>query len=157
VLGALRAVARAADGRAPATPLQEHLLAALGLQHPQEMIPGLHGGRWDRAALAALAPLVLDAADAGDATAMALVNDGAAGLALAATAVATNLRLDPQRFPLAVAGGVLLASASYRERFLAALRRAGTVPDPVTLVDEPARGAVRLAATRSRPLPPRPR
>jgi N-acetylmuramic acid 6-phosphate etherase len=156
VLGALRVVARAADGRVPATPLQERLLAALGLQHSHELIPCLHGGRWDRAALAALAPLVLDAADAGDDAAMALVEDGVAGLALAAATVATRLRLDPHRLPLALAGGLLLASGSYRERFLAALRRAGAVPDPVTLVDEPAWGAVRRAATPGRLPPPRP-
>ena len=44
-----------------------------------------------------------------------------------------------------LAGGVLLNSASYRERVLEALTSLGVQSHPVTLVHEPAEGAVRRA------------
>jgi N-acetylglucosamine kinase-like BadF-type ATPase len=154
MLGALRAVARAADGRAPTTLLQERLLARLGLRQPQELIGWMYGGGQDRASVAALAPLVLETAEAGDGTALALVEQGVEQLALAAAAVVRALVLAAERLPLALAGGLLVAGAGYRERFVKALAGKGIVPDPVTLVDEPARGAVRLATTALRPLPP---
>jgi hypothetical protein len=47
--------------------------------------------------------------------------------------------------PLALAGGCLLASASYREQVVGRLRAAGVRCEPVACVPEPAVGAVRLA------------
>ena len=153
VLAALRGVARAADGRGPATVLQERLLGRLGLERPQQLIPWLSRGGTDRAALAALAPLVLEAADSGDVLAAGIAVEGAMELALAAAAVVRELRLETKPVPLALAGGVLLASAGYRERFLQALASLGTVPAPLTLVPEPAQGAVRLALARLEVVP----
>jgi N-acetylglucosamine kinase-like BadF-type ATPase len=144
VLDALRAVARAADGRGPATRLSDSLLAALNLAQPQQMVSALHGGAWDRSALAALAPRVVEAADAGDEVASDILEQGAQDLALAAAAVACSLRLTGP-VPLALAGGVLLSSASYRQRFLHALSSRGVQAASVTLVSQPAEGAVRLA------------
>jgi N-acetylmuramic acid 6-phosphate etherase len=144
-VAALRAVARAADGRGPATLLQERLLGQLQLERPQQLIPWLQRGGSDRAAVAALAPLVLETAEAGDATAAALMEDGVRELALATTAVVRQLRLDAKAVPLALAGGVLLARPSYRDHFLRVLGSLGGAPVLVTLVPEPARGAVRLA------------
>ncbi|HUR54577.1 MAG TPA: N-acetylmuramic acid 6-phosphate etherase, partial [Gemmataceae bacterium] len=60
-IAGLRAAARSADGRAPATPLTDRLLAALGLTRPEELVAAVYRGG-DRAGLAALAPVVLEAA-----------------------------------------------------------------------------------------------
>jgi N-acetylmuramic acid 6-phosphate etherase len=148
-LRALQAVARAADGRGPATLLQERLLSQLGLERPQQLIPWLSGGG-DRTAVAALAPLVLEAADAGDQVASGIAEEGARGLAFAAEAVARSLNMDTKAVPLALAGGVLLTSACYRARLLQELGTQGVVPAPVTLVPEPARGALLLASAALR-------
>jgi N-acetylglucosamine kinase-like BadF-type ATPase len=145
VLAALRAVARAADGRSSPTCLTENFLRKLGLNQPQQLIPELYGGGWDRASLAALAPLVFAAADAGDSSALALIEQGALDLAAMVSAVACQLEFDRRAVPLALAGGVLMANTSYRERVLRLLPALGLQPDPVGLVHEPARGAVQLA------------
>jgi N-acetylglucosamine kinase-like BadF-type ATPase len=145
VLAGLRAVTRAADGCGPLTRLTGDFLCKLGLSQPQDLIPALYRGDWDRAALAALAPLVLQAAEAQDAVAETIVGQSARDLALTATVVVYKLGLHPGAVPLALAGGVLMASASYRQRLLAALEDSGVCPAPVTLVEEPAVGAVRLA------------
>jgi N-acetylmuramic acid 6-phosphate etherase len=143
VTSALRAVARDADGRGPATALTERFLERLGLSRPQELVAAVYRGGLDRAHLAALAPLVVEAAD-GDAVAADIVAEGARELARAGAAVARQLGWGG-RAPVALAGGLLLGSAGYRERVLRELAALGVPPGPVTAVEEPARGAVELA------------
>src|SRR5581483_5378036 len=65
-LAALRAVVRDADGRGPATRLTSRLLAHFGAVLAQDLVRLVYGGGVDRAALAAVAPYVLEAAAAGD-------------------------------------------------------------------------------------------
>jgi N-acetylmuramic acid 6-phosphate etherase len=142
-LAGLRAAARAADGRGQPTLLTDRLLAAYGLSRPEELIGAVYRGG-DRAALAALAPAVLDAAESGDPVAEHIVRDAACELAAAVAAAARKLALG-KTFPVAVAGGLFAASPGYRERFLTALDDRGLTADPVSLVTEPAEGAVRLA------------
>ncbi len=150
VLAGLQAVARAADERGPATCLMEAFLKKLNLRAPAELVPAIYGGKWDRAALAALAPLVLDAAEAGDPAARAVAEEAAGQLAQTAAAAAHRLGLDRQAVPVALAGGVLLASAAYRQQVLRSLEILGIRPDPVQSVPEPAAGGVRLAMNCSK-------
>ena len=126
-LAGLRAAARAADGRAAATPLTDRLLAAFGLTRPEELIGVVYRGG-DRAALAALAPVVLEAADAGDAVAAEIASrrplpnspprppprPGQLGLGAA--------------FPVALAGGLLASSHDLPRPVPRRPRRARTSP-----------------------------
>jgi N-acetylmuramic acid 6-phosphate etherase len=144
-LAGLRAVARAADGRGPDTALTQRFLDRLGIGQPPELIRAVYQGDWDRAALAGLAQLVLEAAAEGDTVAVGLLAEAAAELAAAAATVAEKLSLAKGPFPLALAGGLLLASDNYQERILEALGRLGLRPAPVTPVREPSAGALRLA------------
>jgi N-acetylglucosamine kinase-like BadF-type ATPase len=145
VLAGLQAVVRAADGRGDATALTERLLGHLGLSQPQELVPAVYRSGRDRAALAALAPLILATAEEGDALAVRLMMRAADELAALVAAVVCKLGLAPQALPLALAGGVLLGSAFYRQAVLRALASVGLHADPVTLVPEPAEGALHLA------------
>jgi N-acetylmuramic acid 6-phosphate etherase len=147
---ALRAIAQAADGRGPATDLTQRFLGALHLKEPQELITTVYRGGLDRAALAALAPLVFEAAAAGDDVADAIVSRGAEQLAAAVAAAARHADVHEDPLPLALAGGVLLASADYRDRVLRCLESQGIRPDPVALVTEPAEGALRMAMAAGR-------
>jgi N-acetylglucosamine kinase-like BadF-type ATPase len=145
VMSGLQAVARAADGRGPATSLTERFLNRFGLGKPQDLIPAVYRGGWDRTALAGLAALVVETAE-GDAVAAKVVEEGARELALAGKAVARELGWGGT-VPVALAGGLLLGSEGYRQRVLDGLQAQGVQGDPVTLVTEPAQGAVRLALT----------
>jgi N-acetylmuramic acid 6-phosphate etherase len=149
VVAALQAVAQAADGRGPATGLAERFLAKLGLTQPQELIGAIYRSGLDRTALAALAPLVFETADIGDEAATGIVLRGAEQLAATVVAAARQLKLESAPLPLALAGGVLLAAPSYGEKVLTALASQGLRAEPVTLVREPAEGAVRLALTKA--------
>jgi N-acetylglucosamine kinase-like BadF-type ATPase len=143
-LAALRAVVRAADGAGEPTALANRLLELLQVREVRDLVPLLQQGGLDRPAVAGLAPAVLELA-AGDPAARAVVEAQAARLAATALAAVRKLGFADQPFPLALAGGLLVESARYRELVLAALRSAGARPGPVALVREPAEGAVRLA------------
>ena len=117
----------------------------MGLNEPLELIKAVYRGDWDRSRLATLAPVVLVAADQGDPVALALIQSEATELAKTTVAAARKLSLPLDRLPLAVTGGTILNGPTYRERFLTALRSLGLDPDPVTLVREPAEGAIRVA------------
>ncbi len=143
VMAALQAVARAADGRGPATSLTERLLARLGVSQPQGLIAAVYRGGRDRADLAALAPLVVEAAT-DDVVAARIVEEEAQELAQAAAAVTRQLGWAGP-VPVALAGGLLLGSEGYRERVIRGVRSLGVQPAEVTLVEEPAQGAVQLA------------
>ncbi|GAB4422091.1 MAG: N-acetylglucosamine kinase [Anaerolineae bacterium] len=106
---ALEAVARAADGRGPSTALSDAVLGALGLPDAYALVPWLY----DRAAprtreVAALAPLVLSGAEAGDPIAADIVARACDELTLAARTVIRRLRLENP--PIAFAGGLLTTS-----------------------------------------------
>lgn len=143
---ALQAVARAADGRGPGTTLTGRFSEHFDLSGDmQGLIAKVYDGKLDRPALAALAPLVMQAADDGDAIAQDIVDQAARDLAVTAAAAARRLFECHQAVPVALAGGVFVEQAGYRQRFLQALAQRGVKIDAVKVVEEPAEGAVRLA------------
>jgi N-acetylmuramic acid 6-phosphate etherase len=145
-LAGLRAVARAADGRGLATALTGPVLDHLDVREPAGLIAKVHGESLGRPELAALAPLVLKVAQDGDAVAVRLVDRAADDLAAAVWAVAERLALAKDLVPLALAGALLLSSEELRRRMLDRLAARGLRISPVGLVQEPAEGAVRIAA-----------
>jgi N-acetylglucosamine kinase-like BadF-type ATPase len=143
VVEALKAITGAEDGFKRPTALTDRFLRHLGLEHVQDLVALVYSR--DRLRLAALAPLVLETAETDDPCARGI--EGEATYALGATAVNTIYRLGLQGgpVPLALTGGVLLSSESYCEGLLERLAQWQIDPDPVTLVEEPAEGAVQLA------------
>jgi N-acetylglucosamine kinase-like BadF-type ATPase len=146
-MAGLRAVTRAADGRGPDTRLGTLLLAALGLDAPADLI------RWTAGAtkrqVAALAPLVLQAADAGDALADELAGTGARELAHVVEAVRRSLEPWADTPAVALVGGLIAgAEAPLRRRLERALAELPVRLDPREVI--PARGAASLALGRSR-------
>ncbi len=137
----LRALARAHDGRDPPTALTQALLVALRLSGFWDLIPWV--AQASKAEVAALAPLVLAAAAAGDPAACRILGEGLE--ALGGHLDVVRAAWDPWGvpFPLALSGGLLEEGAPLRPAALkmAAQRGAEIRPDPVV----PARGAARLA------------
>lgn len=104
-LEGLRAVFRARDGCGPQTRLETSLRAELGLGHWDELVGMLYSGRLGRDRIAALAPLVMEAADHDEAAA-AIVTDQGGALGRKVAAVAGKLSLVEKPQPVACAGGV---------------------------------------------------
>lgn len=149
-LEALRAIARATDGRGRPTALSQAILSHLGLPSPAALIGYVYGHLLSPAEVATLGPLVDQAAEAGDEVGAEILRRAGEELGLAAAMVAKRLGLGCRKFPLALAGGVLCRSARVQRELLTALERRGWEADPVSMVAEPARGAVRLALAQQK-------
>jgi N-acetylglucosamine kinase-like BadF-type ATPase len=124
--------------------LTQAFLERLQLRQPQELVSAIYRGGWDRTALADLAPLVFAQADAGDAGAKRIRNEGAEHLAAMMAAVVRQLGM-AGKVPLALAGGCLLASATFQQDVVLAMARLAVDAVSVKTVPEPALGALHLA------------
>lgn len=142
-LEGLKAVVQASDCVGPPTELSEALLGACGVSASAGLIELLYGKDYSRIEIAALAPIVLEVADRDDEVALSIVRSQLHHLERQVRAVLTRLDMKDDDYRLALAGGVLFNNQPFRSRLLAQLQ----VPDDrVTVVDEPAQGAVALAA-----------
>ncbi|KAK3001649.1 hypothetical protein RJ639_020389 [Escallonia herrerae] len=110
---ALTAVIRAHDGRGPDTTLTCSVLQAIDLSSPDELIGWTYADpSWAR--IAALVPVVVSCAEAGDQVANEILLDAVQELASSVKAVVQRLGLCGQEgrdpFPLVMVGGVLEAN-----------------------------------------------
>ncbi|KAL7185168.1 hypothetical protein ACSBR2_027156 [Camellia fascicularis] len=110
---ALTAVVRAHDGRGPLTMLTRGILQSLELSSPDELIGWTYADpSWAR--IAALVPVVVSCAEAGDQVANKILLDAVQELASSVKAVVQRLRLSGEdgknSFPLVMVGGVLEAN-----------------------------------------------
>lgn len=140
---ALRHVARADDGRGPATMLTPAVLAYWNLSMPLDLITRLYKAGVTPADVASLAKVVIDCAAQGDALALQIARTGADELALAAKTVMDRVGL---RLPqtLAYSGSLLIKGLFYRDLFAAAC--AHMIGDIALVpVDSPVMGAVAAA------------
>ena len=113
-LGALRAVARAEDGREGATVMRDDVLRALALREPTDLIAWAASA--SKAEVAALVPIVVRAAATGDSAAQQILDEAARELARHVTALLD--RLGPWRAPppLLLWGGLIGEDGPLRER-----------------------------------------
>lgn len=137
----LSAVTRHLDGREGPTMLSEILLGHLGVTDPDTILHLMGTNGLSRTEIAALAPLMLAAAD-HDSVALRIVNEGARQLALMAWAVAGKLALAA---PEVMMTGGLMNHASYRELVVNALAARLTAARVAIPLLPPAAGAALLA------------
>ncbi len=138
---ALRLAAQTADGRSDAPTLLRAALECWNLDTPDALIEAIYqhqGGRPDK--VTRLAQYVLALAEAGDPAAREVLEEAARDLAAHVTTIARRLGL--QWPPLALGGGMFQASEWLRRRVC---EQVSLPLGPVTLVEDPARGALILA------------
>lgn len=117
---AMQAAVRAFDGRIAFSVLQHRVLAQLGLSHMNEIMHHLHVGGMAPAEIAALAPLVTEAAREGDEVARTMIQEGAQALAGYVVAVSQRLGFVDAAPEVALVGGLIQAG----DIFLQPLRQA---------------------------------
>ncbi|MEW6322239.1 MAG: BadF/BadG/BcrA/BcrD ATPase family protein [Acidobacteriota bacterium] len=142
---ALMAVMRAFDGRGPATRLTPVVLDHFGARDAAQLVPAVYDGGLRRDAIAALAPLVSGAVEAGDPVAGEILSRAASELARAAESVISRLDMRGAVFPTLLAGGAFRAAPSLAVRLTALLGEVAPRSTVAPLAVEPAVGAVRLA------------
>lgn len=140
---ALRAVARAADGRGAPTALVEAVMNAWGLESPYGMIGKVYPDT-NKALVAGITSVVLACFRAGDQVAGGILEHAADELALNVSTVANQLQFEGDRVPLALAGGLLVNEADFREMVLDRVRAKHQLGQ-VALVRDSALSAARAA------------
>ncbi|HEY9497933.1 MAG TPA: BadF/BadG/BcrA/BcrD ATPase family protein [Terrimesophilobacter sp.] len=110
---ALWHAARATDGRGGPTMFTTSIPAHFGLPSVQAVIEAFHFGRLSPSRFPELAPLVLAAADDGDAAAFAILDRQAEEIVSMAVSAITRLNLGDTDLPVVLGGGVL-ATANRR-------------------------------------------
>lgn len=103
---ALQATMRAYDGRGPDTALAASVLRHVAVQDASELPRAVYEGEFSRTQIAALAPLLIDAAQEGDPVARDILERAIAELTASVAAVVEKLCLYPDTYPLVLAGGL---------------------------------------------------
>ena len=154
---ALRQVVETHDQTGRWSPLGASILARLHLHEPDQLVGWIHGA--PKGEVAALAPVVFEAASLGNRIARGIVRQAADSLTRAAIACACRLTRRSRPVEFCFAGGVLLGQPSFAT-FLA--RRLRTAWPGAIVSRLPASGAVGAAhlareAWRSAPAIPAPK
>ncbi len=144
---ALSAVADAVDGIGPSTILVERVLERLLTDNPREILQRLGQHQDIRREIAALAPVLLHAAEAGDDVAIEIVAEAAGSTAKLVMATANKLGFGAD-VPLAIAGGIICSNTMYRELLLLKLQQLGSEPTSVSVIREPVTGSLMMARDR---------
>ena len=144
---ALSAVAEASDEIGPETILSELVLENLGAADPRSILKEVLSHGDTRREVAALAPIVLDAAARHDSVAWRIVNGAVVESVKLVAAVAKALEFDAP-YPLALAGGVVCRSQFFQDELIAGLDKLQPPHAKVTVVDEPVMGCLAIARTK---------
>lgn len=142
---ALQAVMQAKDKRGPRTLLVDMLTRHFDVVRPDELVKRVYAPAFSVYDVAALARLVLQAADDGDAVAATLLDVGSRELASGVLAVHTALGAEPTMHPVVLGGG-LLRHTGYRQRVAGEIVSLVPVARPMPPEREAAYGAALLAA-----------
>jgi len=141
---ALAAVAEASDDIGPETMLSEMVLEKLGTEDPRSILKEVSADGDTRRSVAALAPIVLDAAAMGDQVARRIVK-GAVAEAVKLVAATSKALAFEKPYPIALAGGVVCRNQHFRDELMISLNGLKVPPAEVTLVDEPVMGCLEIA------------
>jgi N-acetylglucosamine kinase-like BadF-type ATPase len=145
---ALWHAARAIDGRGPATRLTESVPIAFGVDTIDDLIRELHFGRLPVEALSSAAPIVFEAAGAGDGVAGGIIDRQAEEIVILAATTLRRLDLLHADVPVVLGGGII---ASGDERLLGGIREGLAERAPHARIREvraaPVVGAALLAAS----------
>jgi glucosamine kinase len=147
---ALAAVMRAGDGRGPETHLTTDILAHFNVGDVSRLPRIVYDREQPRMSVAALGPIVLRAAEEGDAVAARILERAADELVLAARSVATRLEMRGDEFSFYLAGGVFQGVPSLAQELSRRLGEVAPRSRVEALEAEPALGAVWLALAEAR-------
>jgi N-acetylglucosamine kinase-like BadF-type ATPase len=141
---------RAHDGRGPATRLTAAMLAHLNVNDESRLPRIVYDREVPRMTVAAVGPIVQEAADQGDAVARRILERAADELALAAQSVASRLEMRGDEFTFLLAGGVFRVVPWLGGEMARRLVEVAPRCQVEILDEEPAVGAVWLALAEAR-------
>lgn len=147
---ALKAVARATDGRGPQTRLTDLVLAHFSLTRPEQLVAEIYDHAQGKRAIASLGQTVEQARSQGDAVATEIMRKAADELTLAAASVIARLDMRGRQFPIRLSGGMIKGATWLAGEVTSRLAEVAPRGLVAPLELEPAMGAVRLALAEAR-------
>ncbi len=147
---ALQAVARASDGRGPATLLTPLVLRHFGATGVWDLVQHVNTRVKEHLVVSALAPVVEEARTQQDEVAGAILEEAALELVTAASSVTHRLSMGLDSFGFVLAGGAFKASPWLAEELVRRLPDVAPNATVAVLEAEPAQGAVWLALAEAR-------
>jgi N-acetylglucosamine kinase-like BadF-type ATPase len=144
-LEGLRALVRAHDGRGPGTALADRLLSHLDLPNTDALVTRIYASDVGVPQVAALAPLVSEAARVGDPVAQGILREAGQRLGETLCAVVCGLGMSDQTFEVVLLGGVLRARDLVWQTVVAALSEVAPQASVVEPRHDAAVGAALLA------------
>lgn len=106
---ALHRVAKASDGRGPATKLSERAAEYFRASNVDNLIGAIYAPQMDNSRIAGFSRMVTEAAQDGDKIALEILEDAGRELGNAAVAVIKRLKLEKSSFPVGCVGSVFKA------------------------------------------------
>jgi len=143
---ALRATARACDGREPPSLLQGLILAKLNIRACSELVDRVYAPGLTVPQIAALAPTVHSAAQQDDPVARDILCRAGERLGSALCAVIHGLHLSDRTFEILLLGGVLTAEGPARDTVIAAAKNCARHASVIQPQNDAAFGAALLAS-----------
>jgi len=141
----MQAALRAYDGRGLPTSLQERLILHLDLKSIEDLIEFVYRQGWKVKEIAALAPLVDEAAASGDKVALRIIEDAVKELVQATQVVIDAIFSPDEVFEVVTTGSVWHGKSKIRERFEALIVTRSPFAKAILPRNEPAYGAGLLA------------
>lgn len=153
-MAALGAAVRARDGRGAHTVLERLVPAYFHLARPAAVTRAIYDGRINEERVRELAPIVFEAAGAGDVAARQLLDRLADELVTMGLAMIRRVGIARREFDVVLAGGVFLNhDEGFLERLSAGIRRVAPGARLVPLRAPPVLGAALLGLDLLRPRP----
>lgn len=142
---ALRAVARASDGRGPKTALSELAAEYFRAGSAEDLIVAIYSPQMTYTKLAGFARSVAQAADEGDETARTILRNAGKELGLAVCAVIRQLGMERSKVNVGTVGGVFRSGELVKRSLMAELRTCAPAAGFVEPKISPAEAAAELA------------
>lgn len=141
----LKASLRAYDRRSEPTSLQARFIEHLGLQSIESLIEVVYQRGWGVKEIAALAPIVDQAAASGDVVATTIIDTAVQELVKATSVVIDDLFSPAEAFKVVTAGSVWCGNSQVRDKFASDVIRHAPSAEVIFPQYEPAYGAGLLA------------
>lgn len=142
---ALKAFLRSYDGREMKTLLTEKIMKMLKLGVEEDLVQRVYAEKMSISEMAAIAPLVAEAADEGDAVAKRILTEAGRELASQAIAIAKALGMENEDVEVYMTGGVFKAGSHVFKPFEEDMKKIMPKARLASPKFEPAMGAVFLA------------
>ncbi len=141
----MQATLKSYDGREIPSRLIEDFKQYLGLANIEDLIEIIYSQKWDVKKIAALAPIVDNAAASGDELANQIIDNSVQELVIATSTVIKSIFYPDSNLEIVTTGSLWQTQCKMHQRFIISLHKSFPLVNVIMPRNEPAYGAALLA------------